>query len=113
MSIRTTPIAAALALVAMLSVPAAGTAHAGGQPGASPTGAPPTSAPPTGTVVETGAVKTFVGEKHLLTITVGQKDKVFNLGTVKIDPTLTKVGTIVDITLNGATVISCVKHPAQ
>lgn len=105
MSIRTLPVVAALAL---LSVLAAGPAYAGAQPGGTPV-----SAPPTGTVVETGAVKTFVGEKHLLTITVNQKDKVFNLGTVMIDPTLTKVGTIVDITLNGATVISCVKHPEQ
>ena len=78
--------------------------------GSTPGTTTPTSTVPSGTVVETGAVKTFIAEKHLITITVNQKDKVFNLGTVVIDPTITKVGTMVDITLNGATVISCVAH---
>ena len=99
MSIRRT-----LAVLSFVAI-SAGPALAGTTPG--------TTAPASAVQTVTGAVKTFVPDKHALTVTVNQKDTVFNLGTVVVDPAVTKVGTMVDVTLNGPTVTAVVVHQAH
>ncbi len=85
-------------------------AFAGTTPGATPAAPPPAAAPPAATHMEGGSVKAFVAATHALTVTVNNVDKVYNLGTVQVDPLCTKVGTLVDITLNGTTVVAVVQH---
>lgn len=98
-----------LALVPFALLLASAPAFAGSTPGTTT----PTSGSGSTTTTVNGIVKSFVADKHLLTVTVNQQDVPYKLGQVNCVPECTKVGANVDITLNGTTVTAVVLHKMQ